>query len=145
MTHQGKRLSKKTQERIVKLHEQGMCVDDIAVEVDVVPVTVRRYIDPAFSAHLIEVQRIASRRRRGLEGAGKPRGTPAVNIHPLMKQIFDQIHASGLTYLQVAKRAGVSRAAISEYLYRGMVPVVDRYIKLAEAVGLEVIIQRKQK
>lgn len=144
MARQGKRLSKRTQARIVELHEQGVGVEDIAAEIDVVSDTVKSYIDPAFREKIKERNRIAYRRRKGLDGTGSPQKTIKIP-HPIMSEILEIADTLNLTKKEIAERAGLSIGSLSQYLYRGVVPAVDKYIRLAEAVGLEVIIQRKQK
>ena len=144
MGRQGKRLTPKKKARLQKLHEKGLSIDAIAIDLQIEPKTVRRHIDPDFRVYLNKLARVASRRRRGIDGDGTQRIIREKKIHPLMEMIVEEAEYLGLTNAAIAKAAGRTSHAMNEYLYRGTLPSLERYIKMAEAVGLEVVLQRRK-
>lgn len=56
------------------------------------------------------------------------------------KQIFlerlkESIKRSNLSYAKAARKAGITQHTMNKYLYKGVVPKIENFIKLQHAIG----------
>ena len=55
-----------------------------------------------------------------------------------IRQLYDAMHESGLTFADVERLSGVSDTAIGGWFYQGKQPKINVYCAVAGALGMEV-------